>query len=37
MEQKTLGLFIMSYGSPEHEKDLKDYYTHIRNGKVWQN
>ena len=34
MEQKTLGLFIMSYGSPEHEKDLKDYYTHIRNGKV---
>lgn len=34
MEQKILGLFIMSYGSPQDEKDLEAYYTHIRNGKA---
>ncbi len=33
MTKKTMGLFVMAYGTPNKEEDIESYYTHIRRGR----
>ncbi|EGL81556.1 Ferrochelatase [Caldalkalibacillus thermarum TA2.A1] len=32
MPSKTIGVFVMSYGTPENMEQVEEYYTHIRRG-----
>ncbi|MCJ7840409.1 ferrochelatase [Lederbergia sp. NSJ-179] len=34
MSKKKMGLLVMAYGTPYHEKDIERYYTHIRHGRA---
>ncbi|TDQ42014.1 ferrochelatase [Aureibacillus halotolerans] len=34
MSKRKVGLLVMAYGTPYEEKDIEDYYTHIRRGRV---
>lgn len=33
MTKQTIGVLVMSYGTPESLEQVKDYYTHIRRGR----
>ncbi|TGA97007.1 ferrochelatase [Sporolactobacillus shoreae] len=33
MENKTIGLLVMAYGTPENPEQIEAYYTHIRHGR----